>query len=71
MPVVSSTFEATPQANGGFNVTERHVIGPDGDVKTSSWYAAPGVDIQAVVLARVPWLDEQLAQDEFESIIGS
>lgn len=69
MPITQSTWDATPQANGGQNITERHMYN-DTEVAAYQWYAEPGMDIQAIVDARVAQLNEQLAQAEYERIVG-
>lgn len=68
MPITQSIWTATPQANGGQNVVERHLYN-DTEVASYQWFAEAGMDVQAVVDARVAQINEQLAQAEYERIV--
>lgn len=70
MPIVSSEFTFTTQADGSKNVIEKH-FDQDGTPYISSWNAAASVDIQTVVNNHASGLSEQLAQQEFETLVGS
>lgn len=70
MPVVNSVWDAVTQADGGKSVTERHFDQDGSEVTLLTWYAPAGTDIQSVVTARVASLNVQLADQEFEAIIG-
>lgn len=69
MPIVSSTFEFTTQANGSKNVVENH-YDQDGTPYLYQWNAPAEIDIQTVVNNRAIELSEQLAQAEFAQIVG-
>jgi len=70
MPIVSHLTESSQQANGGHNVTARY-YDQDGKEYMLSFYAAAGLDVEGMVTARIPDLDEQLAQQEFEALVGA
>lgn len=70
MPITNSTWNAVPQANGGSSVTERHFDQDGTEVSLVTWFAPAGTDIQAVVNNRVVQLNIQLADQEFEAIVG-
>ena len=69
MPIVSSTFSATTQADGSRNVIETHVD-QDGTPYNRSYNVPAVVDIQTIVNNYGAALSEQLAQQEFEALIG-
>lgn len=55
---------------GGSSVTERHFDQDGKEVLLATWIAAAGTDIQAEVDGRAARLNSQLADQEFEAIIG-
>jgi hypothetical protein len=69
MPIVSSTTESTTQANGALSVTVRLYDG-DGKEYTQSFFAPAGFNVAAKVQTMTNELNEQLAQDEFNTIVG-
>lgn len=69
MPIVSSTFVSTTQADGSKNVIETH-IDQDGTPYIRSYNISAVVDVQTIVNNYGVALSEQLAQQEFEAIIG-
>lgn len=70
MPVVSSVWNAVTQANGGKSVTERHFDQDGAEVALKTWFAQSGTDIQAIVDARAIEISAQLADNEFEAVVG-
>lgn len=71
MPVTNSTTQISETGNGNRYVVERHYDQDGREVGFLTWNAGPTVDIPAIVAARVVAIDEQLAQTEFEQIIGN
>lgn len=71
MPVTQSIWQASDQAGGGQNVVETHYYNDIVVAGPFQWYAAPGMNVQAIVDARVAQINEQLAQAEYERIVGA
>lgn len=69
MPIVNTARQIDIQANGNRQVLVRH-YDQDGKEYMYSFNAKPEVDIDAIIADRITLLDEQLAQQEFEAIIG-
>ena len=69
MPIVNTTFEETVNADGSRNVIVRN-FDQDGKEYKYSQYAPAGFDVQADNAVKVANLNEQLANHEFEAIIG-
>jgi hypothetical protein len=69
MPIVSHVLEQSTQANGGTHNVLRMYDG-DGKEYMISFFAAVGVDVNAIITSRKAAMDEQLAQSEFEQIVG-
>ena len=70
MPIARWTKEETLQANGGKHVVVRYY---DGDEKEDmiSFFASAGVDVDTIITARIPDMNERLAQNEFEALVGA
>ena len=69
MPIVSNSFTTTLQADSSNNVTAI-LVDNSGKTYSKQWNAAPGVDVQSVIDNYSAALSEQLAQQEFEALIG-
>ena len=69
MPIVNTTFEETVNADGSRNVIVRN-FDQDGKEYKYSQFAAVGFDVQADNAIKVANLNEQLANQEFEALIG-
>ena len=69
MPIVSHVLEQSTQANGGTHNVVRMYDG-DGKEYMISFFAAVGVDVDTIISNRKAAMDEQLAQSEFEQIVG-
>lgn len=70
MPIVSHNIESTLQPNGGRNAVMRF-YDQDGKEYMLGFYAAPGVDLDAVAASKIADLDEQLAVQELEALVGA
>ncbi|OQC10881.1 MAG: hypothetical protein BWX79_01305 [Alphaproteobacteria bacterium ADurb.Bin100] len=71
MPVTNSTKVTSDIGGGRYYVVERHFDQDGKEVGFFTWSSVPEQDIDAVVAARVVEIDERLANDEFEAIIGA
>ena len=71
MPVTNSTKVTSDIGGGRYYVVERHFDQDGKEVGFCTWSSVPEQDIDAVVAARVVEIDERLANDEFEAIIGA
>jgi hypothetical protein len=69
MPIVQTGKAVEIQANGNQQVVVRH-IDQDGKEYMYTFNAKPEVNVDAIIADRIVLLDEQLAQQEFEAIIG-
>lgn len=69
MPIVLHTIEQSVQADGGYNVTVR-LYDQDSTEYTSGFRAPAGFDVTAKVQNMIVEMNEQLAQSEFESLVG-
>ena len=69
MPIVSNNVQSTTQADGSLSVVVRLY---DGDAReyTSSFFAPPGFNVVSKVQTMTAEMNEQLAQGEFESMVG-
>jgi hypothetical protein len=70
MPIVSQITETTVQANGSTSNVVR-LYDQDGREYMQSFFAPAGFDVQGKVTAMIAEMDEQLAQAEFETLVGS
>jgi hypothetical protein len=70
MPITSHLKEESVQANGSKHVVLR-MYDQDGREYTLSFFAASGVDVDTIVMNRITEMDEQLAQAEFEALVGA
>jgi len=68
MPIVSNNVQHTTQADGSLSVVVR-LYDQDAREYTQSFFAPAGFNIDAKVIAMTAQLDEQLAQNEFESLV--
>ena len=69
MPIVSHIKETSTQENGSQHVVVRY-YDQDGKEYMISFFAAVGVDVDTIINNRIADPDEQLAQPEFEQIVG-
>lgn len=69
MPIVSHTLNSTTQADGSTSNVVR-LYDQDGSEYTQSFFAPPGFDLETKINAMIAELSEQLAQAEFESLVG-
>jgi hypothetical protein len=70
MPITSHLKEESIQANGSKHVVLR-MYDQDGREYMLSFFAAAGVDVDTIVTGRIAETDEQLAQAEFEALVGA
>jgi len=70
MPIASHLKEESVQANGGKHVVLR-LYDQDGREYMISFFAAAGVDVDTIVTSRIAEMDEQLAIQEFEALVGA
>jgi hypothetical protein len=70
MPIVSHTLESTTQANGSTSNVVR-LYDQDGSEYTQSFFAPEGFNVQTKIDNMIAELSEQLAQTEFEQLVGS
>ena len=69
MPIVSHTLEQSTQANGGTHNVVRF-YDQDAREYMQSFFAPAGFDVSGKITTMQAGLDEQLKQNEFESIFG-
>jgi hypothetical protein len=69
MPIVSSNVQTTTQADGSLNVTVR-LYDQDAREYTQQFFAPAGFNVAAKVQTMTTELNEQLATDEFNSLVG-
>lgn len=69
MPIVSNTVQSTTQADGSLSVVVR-LYDQDGREYTQSFFAPAGFNVTAKVNTMSAELSEQLAQAEFETLVG-
>lgn len=69
MPIVTHTIESSVQGNGGSNNVLR-MYDQDGVEYTQTFYAPANFNLQTKIDNTIAGLNEQLAQSEFESLIG-
>jgi hypothetical protein len=69
MPIVSHIKEVSTQENGSQHVVVRY-YDQDGKEYMVSFFAAVGVDVDTIINNRIADMDEQLAQSEFQQIVG-
>lgn len=70
MPIVNRIIESTTQANGSTSNVVR-MYDQDGREYMQSFFAPAGFDVAGRVSAMVAEMDEQLAQQEFEALVGA
>lgn len=69
MPIQSHTLEQSTQANGSTHNVLR-MVDQDGKSYMLSFFA-PGPDVAAIITQRIETMDAQLAEAEFEQIVGA
>ena len=69
MPIVSHTLEASIQANGSTSNVLR-MYDQDGTEYTQVFYAPAGFNVQAKIDNTLVALNEQLAESEFQALVG-
>lgn len=70
MPIVSHTLTQSEQPDGrSYNVLR--LYDQDGREFTQTYFAPAGFDHNAKVNSTIVEMDEQLAQDEFEALVGA
>jgi hypothetical protein len=69
MPIVSNTVATTTQADGSLSVVVR-LYDQDAREYTQQFFAPAGFNVTAKVQTMTAQLDEQLALDEFNSLVG-
>lgn len=69
MPIVSNTVQSTTQADGSLSVVVR-LYDQDAREYTQQFFAPAGFNITAKVNTMTAELNEQLAADEFNALIG-
>jgi hypothetical protein len=69
MPIVSNTLAATTQADGSSSNVVR-LYDQDGTEYTQSFFAPAGFNIQTKIDMMIAEMNEQLAQTEFETLVG-
>ena len=70
MPIVTTNTEVSTQANGSSQVIVRS-YDQDGREYMYSFHAAAGLDINTIVANKTADLNVQLAQSEFEELVGA
>lgn len=70
MPITLHTLEYTTQANGGTHNIIR-MFDQDASEYMQSFFAPAGFDVQGRINTMIAEMNEQLAQSEFEALIGS
>ena len=69
MPIVSHTIQSTTQADGSLSVVVR-LYDQDGREYTQQFFAPANFNVTAKVQTMTAELNEQLAQSEFEALVG-
>ena len=69
MPIVSWQKEVSTNADGSRHVVVRQ-YDQDGKEYMYSFFAGVGVDVDTIITNRIADMDEQLAQAEFETLVG-
>lgn len=69
MPIVQHTIASTVQANGSTNNVLR-MFDQDGTEYTQVFNAPEGFNIQAKIDNTIVGLNEQLAESEFQALVG-
>lgn len=69
MPIVSNTVQSTTQADGSLSVVVR-LYDQDAREYTQQFFAPAGFNITAKVNTMTAELNEQLAADEFNALVG-
>ncbi len=69
MPIVSNTVQSTTQADGSLSVVVRF-YDQDAREYTQQFFAPAGFNVTAKVQTMIAELNEQLAESEFNSLVG-
>jgi len=70
MPITNTILEQTPQANGGTSNIVR-LYDQDAQEYMQGFFAPADFDVQGKVNSMVAEMNEQLAQNEFEALVGA
>ena len=70
MPIVTNQVQQSPQNDGSSHVVLR-LYDQDGREYMQSFWLASGVDLNTIVTNKIAAMDVQLAESEFEALIGS
>lgn len=70
MPITNHTIESSAQANGGTHNVLR-MFDQGGQQYMVSFFLPAGVEVAPVVANRITQVDAQLADAEFEQIVGA
>ncbi len=70
MPIVSHTTSITVNANGSQYAVIRY-YDQEGREYMQSFHAPADADVEGIAVGRIPEMDEQLAQQEFEALVGA
>jgi hypothetical protein len=70
MPITSNTLEQTTQANGGTSNIVR-LYDQDAREYMQSFFAPANYDVQGRINSMIAEMNEQLAQNEFEALVGA
>jgi hypothetical protein len=69
MPIVTHTLQTSTQADGRVHYILR-MYDQDGTERLQTGLVPAGFDLTAMVNMRIVEADEQLAQDEFNALVG-
>lgn len=69
MPIVNHTLEQSTQTDGRISYTLR-MYDQDGTERLSAGLLPAGFDMTAFVTGRIAEADVQLAEDEFQALLG-
>lgn len=70
MPIVSNTVSTSVQANGSSQNVVR-LYDQDGREYMQTFFAPSGFDVAARVTSMIAEMDVQLAESEFEALVGA
>jgi len=70
MPIVSNTVVTTVQQDASFSVVVR-MYDQNALEYTELFFAPPGFDVETKVDSMISSLNRQLAEDEFQQLVGA
>jgi len=70
MPITSHTVYESPQSDGSSHIVLR-LYDQDGIEYMQTFWKPAGGDITAIVSGKISSMDVQLAEQEFESLVGA